>query len=188
MLKFATAVVLDEKMPPERCVGVAVVGLGRSGADLLRVLGDNLDAQVRWLCDLDPSRLMKYRRCHPRAKMTSRMDRVLADPCVDAVVLATPSDTHYELTVSALLQGKHVFVQVPPATSAELADNLTNVARKRRRMVMCGHSCPHSAPLREFVQAIRAGNPVGYRGALAQVAAHGQVTARFASRRVLIAV
>ena len=78
-------------------VGVAVVGLGYWGPNLLRVLGDNVDARVRWICDLDPERLGKYRRRYPDARVTTRLERVLADPTVDAVIIATPVDTHYDL-------------------------------------------------------------------------------------------
>ena len=46
-------------------VRIAVVGLGYWGPNLLRVLGDNLEAEVRWICDLDTERLAKYRRRHP---------------------------------------------------------------------------------------------------------------------------
>jgi predicted dehydrogenase len=81
---------------------VAVVGLGYWGPNLLRVLGDNVDACVQWMCDLDPERLGEYRRRHPGARATTRIDRVRADPAVDAVMIATPVDTHFSLARGAL--------------------------------------------------------------------------------------
>ena len=60
----------DASRPPD--VGIAVVGLGAWGPNLLRVLGDDFDAQVRWICDVDSSRLAKYRRHHPDARVTTR--------------------------------------------------------------------------------------------------------------------
>ena len=112
-------------------VRIAVVGLGYWGPNLLRVLGDNLDAEVRWICDLDTERLAKYRRRHPDARVTTRFDRVLADPAVDAVIIATPVHTHYDLAAEALRAGKHVFVEKPLAHSTELADDLAELARGR---------------------------------------------------------
>src|ERR1700744_5962872 len=110
MLKSTTQVIHDDKGLTDH-VGVAVVGLGYWGPNLLRVLGDNLDAEVRWMCDLDTDRLAKYRRRHPSARVTTRLDRVLADPDVDAVFIATPVHTHYALAAQALEAGKHVFVE-----------------------------------------------------------------------------
>ena len=109
-------------------VGIAVVGLGYWGPNLLRVLGDNLEAEVRWICDLDTDRLAKYRRRHPGARVTTRLERVLSDPAVDAVVIATPVHTHYTLAAQALKAGKHVFVEKPLAESTELADELAELA------------------------------------------------------------
>src|SRR5438067_13845623 len=96
-------------------VGVAVVGLGYWGPNLLRVLGDNPDADVRWICDLDRDRLARYRRRYPGARVTTRLERALADADVEAVMIATPVHTHYDLAAQALEAGKHVFVEKPLA-------------------------------------------------------------------------
>src|SRR5256885_5707219 len=84
---------------PSEPVGVAVVGLGYWGPNLLRVLGDNPDVKIRWICDLDRERLAKFRRRHPGARVATRLDRVLADDTVEAVIIATPVHTHYTLAV-----------------------------------------------------------------------------------------
>jgi predicted dehydrogenase len=157
MLQSAVSLMLDDALHPARQVGVAVVGLGQWGPNLLRVLEDNFDAQVRWICDLDSSRLAKYRRHHPDARVTTRLDRILADPSVDAVVLATPVQTHYELAMRVLDAGKHVFVETPLAMSAGLADDLATVGRARRRIVMCGHTFLYSPPVRAVKRMIEAG-------------------------------
>ncbi|HTX10966.1 MAG TPA: Gfo/Idh/MocA family oxidoreductase [Solirubrobacteraceae bacterium] len=148
---------LDDKTHPGHEIGVAVVGLGYWGPNLLRVLGENADAEVRWICDLDSSRLAKYRQRHPGARVATHLDRILADPGVDAVVLATPVDTHYELGMRALEAGKHVFVEKPLATSADLADDLAATARERRRILMCGHTFLYSPPVRAVKRMIETG-------------------------------
>jgi predicted dehydrogenase len=132
-------------------VGLAVVGMGNWGPNLLRVLGDNLEAEVRWICDLDRGRLECHQACHPRARITTRIERVLADPEVDAVVIATPMHTHYRLVAQALEAGKHVFVETPMVPSSELADELAEVAESSERILMCGYTLLHS-PL---VRAVR---------------------------------
>jgi predicted dehydrogenase len=157
MLQSTVPLILDDETHPTRQVGVAVVGLGNRGPSLLRSLGEDFDVQVRWLCDLDSSRLAKCRRHHPDARVTTRLDRILADPGVDAVVLATPPETHYDLAMSVLEAGKHVFVETPLTTSAELADDLATTARERRRILMCGHTLLYSPAVRAVKRMIELG-------------------------------
>jgi predicted dehydrogenase len=154
MLKSTTQINQQEHMPTNNPVGLAVVGLGYWGPNLLRVLGDNLDADVRWICDLDPERLSKYRRRHPGARVTTRIERVLADPAVEAVFIATPVDTHYSLAARVLEAGRHVFVEKPLAHSTELADELADMARQRERILMCGHTFLYSPPVRAIKRMI----------------------------------
>ena len=157
MLKSTMQINEQEHAPATDQVGVAVVGLGYWGPNLLRVLGDNLDASVRWICDLDPERLGKYRRRHPGARATTRIERVLADPAVDAVIIATPVDTHYDLAARVLEAGKHVFVEKPLAPSSELADELAGMAAERDRILMCGHTFLYSPPVRAIKRMISEG-------------------------------
>ena len=157
MLKSTVEISDAEHASSVEPVGVAVVGLGYWGPNLLRVLGDNLDVSVRWICDLDPERLGKYRRRHPGARATTRLERVLADPSVDAVVIATPVDTHYNLAARVLEAGKHVFVEKPLAPSSELADELARIAAERGRILMCGHTFLYSPPVRAIKRMISEG-------------------------------
>ena len=80
-----------------RRASIAVVGLGYWGPNLVRVLFERNDVQVRWMCDQDPSRTERLSRRYPGVNTTHSIDDVLADPLVDAVVLATPVNTHFEL-------------------------------------------------------------------------------------------
>jgi predicted dehydrogenase len=158
MLQPTVSLMLDDESRPCGRVGVAVVGLDGWGPNLLRVLSDSMDAEVRWICDVDSSQLAKYRRRHPEARVTTRVDRTLADPGVDAVVLATPLEEHYELAVRALEAGKHVFVKSPLAGSAELADDLASTARERRLIVMCDQTPMYSPPVRTVKRIIDSGS------------------------------
>ncbi len=157
MLQPTVSLVPDHEAHPARRVGVALVGLGSWAPTVLGVLGDRADADARWICDLETTRLAKYRHRHPGAHVTTRLDRVLADPGVDAIVLATPVDTHYELAMDALEAGKHVFVKAPLATAAELGDDLAAVARRRQRIVMSGQTLLYSAAVRAVKDMIETG-------------------------------
>jgi predicted dehydrogenase len=128
-------------------VRVAIIGLGYWGPNLLRVLAEDPQAQVSWICDLDPDRLARYGRRLAEVRATTRIERVLNDPDVDAVVIATPVHTHFELASAALQAGKHVFVEKPLAPSAELADELAADAHARKLTLMCGHTFLYSPPV-----------------------------------------
>jgi predicted dehydrogenase len=128
--------------------GLAVIGLGYWGPNLLRVLSDKPEAHVRWICDLDRDRLEASKRRYPRVKTTQKLEDVLADPEVDAVLIATPVNTHYVLAAQALDAGKHVFVEKPLAPSSELADELAAKARASSLVLMCGHTFVYSPPVR----------------------------------------
>src|SRR4051812_40225869 len=103
---------------------VGVVGLGYWGPNLLRVLGDLEGAEITWICDLNEDRLRRFARRHPLATPTTQFEHLLADDTLDAVFIATPVFTHYELASRALQAGKHTFVEKPLAPSREQADEL----------------------------------------------------------------
>jgi predicted dehydrogenase len=138
-------------------IGVAVIGLGYWGPNLLRVLADNPDVEVRWICDLDRERLAKYERRYPATRVTSQLASVLADSDVDAVIIATPVHTHYDLAAQALRAGKHVFVEKPLASSSALADDLAELATSQQRTLVCGHTFIYSPPVRAIKRMLEAG-------------------------------
>ncbi|MGI8713991.1 MAG: Gfo/Idh/MocA family protein [Solirubrobacteraceae bacterium] len=147
----------DDCASAPKPVGVAVIGLGYWGPNLLRVLADKPEAKVKWICDLDRERLKRYRRRYPSVRATTHLDRVLADPDVEVVIIATPVNTHYPLAVKALEAGKHVFVEKPLAPSSELADDLAGRAAEQDLILMCGHTFVYSPPVRAIKRMLEAG-------------------------------
>jgi predicted dehydrogenase len=129
-------------------LGIAVIGLGYWGPNLLRVLADDVHADVRWICDRDRDQLARQQRRYPGARATTRPDDVFGDPAVEAVVIATPVFTHYDLAVASLSAGKHTFVEKPLAPSCRLADELIALSHRVDRVLMCGHTFLYSPPVR----------------------------------------
>jgi predicted dehydrogenase len=127
---------------------VAVVGLGYWGPNLLRVLVERTDIDVRWMCDADPARLERLARRYPNVSPTLDLDDVLEDPEVDGVLLATPVFTHYELARRCLEADKHTLVEKPLAASGADAAALINLATERELVLMCGHTFLFSPPVR----------------------------------------
>ena len=116
---------------------LAQVGLGQWGKNLAR----NFDqlAELVWLCDIDAERRAEAAQAYRSAQATSSFDDVLADDSVDAVVVATPVPTHFELARRALEAGKHVFVEKPPAMRGAEMEELCELAEERDRVLMPGH-------------------------------------------------
>jgi predicted dehydrogenase len=135
---------------------VGIVGLGYWGPNLVRNFAESVDAELAWLCDLSPEALEGVRRRYPAVRTTTSFEEVLADPAVDAVALATPVSTHFALAGQALRRGKHVFVEKPLAGSSAEAAKLLALARRRRLVLMPGHTFIYSPPvvaIRELIQA-----------------------------------
>ena len=116
---------------------IAQVGLGQWGKNLAR----NFDrlAELVWLCDVEDERQAEAAQSYPSAQVTSSFDDALADESVEAVVVATPVPTHYELARRALEAGKHVFVEKPPAMRGAEMEELCDLAEERDLVLMPGH-------------------------------------------------
>lgn len=91
------------------------------------------------VCDVDPKRLENVKREYPATKITDQFDVVLNDPDIKAVVIATPSDSHFLVAKQALLAGKHIYVEKPLARSIRHAEELDRLATERNLILMVGH-------------------------------------------------
>jgi predicted dehydrogenase len=129
-------------------IGIAVVGYGYWGPNLVRNFGELEDARVVLGCDRDPARLRRLRARHPAVGATTDYADVLRHPEVDAVALATPVGTHYEFARRALEHGKHVLVEKPLATRVADAEHLVELAAKRELTLMVNHTFIYTGAVR----------------------------------------
>ena len=125
-------------------LNVGVVGLGYWGPNLLRVLVDMEATRVSRICDLDAKRLAQFARPVSRGRSPpSDFDDLLEDDALDAIVIATPVFTHFELASRSLAAGKHTFVEKPLAPSSERgADAARDAAAAADVVLMCGPHVP----------------------------------------------
>jgi predicted dehydrogenase len=133
---------------------VAIAGLGYWGPNLARNFDDLAD--LRWLCDLDPELRASMSARYPQTRTTADFEEVLADDGLDAVVIATPVPTHHDLAKRALLAGKHVLVEKPPAMHATEMEELCALAAERDLALMPAHLLlyhPAVAKLKELIAA-----------------------------------
>lgn len=137
---------------------VAVVGAGYWGPNLIRNLLSERALSGVVVCDRDPARLDLVKGRFPQAETTSDLDRVLGDPDVAGVVLATPISTHGPLGLRVLEAKKHLFVEKPLAGSVAEAERLVAVARERERVLMVGHTFEYSPPVLRTREIIESGD------------------------------
>ncbi len=116
-----------------------MVGLGYWGPNLARNFDRLPGSELRWLCDGSEEARSRWLPQFPGARATADLDDLLADPELDAVVVATPVPTHAELALRALDAGKHVFVEKPLAQSVEAAEEVAAAAERAGRLLMVGH-------------------------------------------------
>jgi predicted dehydrogenase len=116
---------------------MGVAGLGQWGQHLVR----NFDelTELRWLCDSEPEKLGRFAARLPHARATLEFGEMVADPGLEAVVIATPVPTHYKLARQALLASKHTFVEKPPAMRGDEMEELRSLAEERELVLMPGH-------------------------------------------------
>ena len=144
----------------DRSLTVAVVGLGYWGPNLIRNLHDLAMVRRIVACDLRPARLEAISHRFPAVTLTTRYDEVLTDPAIDAVVIATPISTHFELAAAALQAGKHVMVEKPLAASSQQAVSLIQYAHASRCVLMPGHTFLYSPPV-IMIRSLIASGEVG---------------------------
>jgi predicted dehydrogenase len=120
-------------------VRVGVVGLGYWGPNLARNFDGLSGCELAWLCDTSDEARERVGSALPRARMTSELNDLLADPQLDAVVVATPVPTHAELAQRVLESGKHCFVEKPLAETVADAERVVEAARTAERVLMVGH-------------------------------------------------
>ena len=133
---------------------VGVAGLGHWGPNLARNFAEL--AELAWLCDSDPERNDVASR-YPQARFTQSFDELLGDPELDAVIVATPVPTHFDLARRALEAGKHVLVEKPPAMRGHEMEELVALARERDLVLMPGHLLLYHPGVRRLQEMIAAG-------------------------------
>jgi predicted dehydrogenase len=137
-----------------RHIQLAVIGCGHWGPNYLRTFAAFPTASVKYACDLDQGRLQNIAAQYPQIQVTTDFQKVLRDPEVQAVIICTPSTTHYRMTRLALLANKHVLTEKPLTLDSREAKMLRDLAKKRRRILMVGHVFLYNPGIRKIKQLI----------------------------------
>ncbi len=120
-------------------IRVGIIGCGYWGPNLVRTFTEMEGVTLTRVSDVRPERLGFIAKRYPNIEGTRDSMAVVSDPTIDAVVVATPPQTHYELTMAALKAGKHVLVEKPLATSVREGEQMVALADRMQRTLVVGH-------------------------------------------------
>jgi predicted dehydrogenase len=134
-----------------------VIGWGYWGPKIARNLDTLLQAKVAMVADADASRLAMLAVNRPGIRTTMQVEDLFRSD-IDAVVIATPVRTHFQLAREALLRDKHVLVEKPLAASVAEAEELVALAQERKRVLMVGHTFEYNPAVNELRKLVQSGD------------------------------
>jgi predicted dehydrogenase len=143
------------QLKPERTrARIALVGCGYWGPKVIRAAASLPDVEIAALVDREPSLAEGVQRHFPAARIESSLSDVLTDETIDAVIIATPPETHFELAAEALAAGKHALVEKPLALTADDCRTLGAQALDAGLILMVGHTFRFSPAVQHVRQLI----------------------------------
>lgn len=137
---------------------IAQIGVGYWGPNLLRNLVSNKRCEVPIVAELSEERRDYVRGLYPSIQLTHDPDELLQNSEIDAVVIATPVATHFDLAVKALKAGKHILVEKPLARSVGEVEQIGNLAEEKNLVAMVGHTFLFNAAVRYVKILIESGD------------------------------
>lgn len=135
-------------------INIGLIGFGYWGPNLARNFSQNPELALAAVCDASADRLQAARRLYPRAALCDHLDDFFRRPDIDAVAIATPVGTHYELARRALETGRHVWLEKPMTESVESAERLIELAARKRRTLLVDHTFIYTGAVRKIRELI----------------------------------
>jgi predicted dehydrogenase len=138
-------------------INIAIIGCGYWGPNLLRNFNSLEGCTVKYACDTDEDRLEHMKSLYPHIETITDFDKVVNDPDINAVVIATPVRFHFEMAKQCLLAGKNTFIEKPMASSVSECKELLKLGGTKNLTIMVGHTFIYSQPVRKIKKIIHSG-------------------------------
>lgn len=135
-------------------IQIGVIGYGYWGPNLVRNFNSAEGSRVEWICDMSQKSLKKAQKLYPGVKVTADFKELIKDPAVDAVAIATPVFTHFELAKMALEEGKNVFVEKPFTYTSADAEKLIEMAAGKNLKIMVDHTFLYTGAVKRIKQFV----------------------------------
>jgi predicted dehydrogenase len=139
-------------------IGIGVVGYGYWGPNLARCVVESSGCRLAGIADASPPALARAGKRHPAVKLHEEWRALLSDPAVDAVLVATPVETHFDIALAALQAGRHVLVEKPVTTAAAQALILRDEAARRGLTLLVDHTFVYTGSVRKIGEIVRRGD------------------------------
>ncbi|HCR15869.1 MAG TPA: hypothetical protein DIU35_00155 [Candidatus Latescibacteria bacterium] len=136
-------------------IKTAIIGCGYWGRLLIRSIAQQPDYHIRYFCDIDPNRLAQLKKNYGYVNMTTELHSILTDVAVDAVVIATPVHSHYEIAKACLEAGKHILIEQPMAVRRIHCDELIQLAARKNLAIMVDHIDEYNTSLNSLNRLIQ---------------------------------
>jgi predicted dehydrogenase len=141
----------------ESVIKFGVIGYGYWGPNVVRNLDQQDGSKVVAVCDKSPTARKRIHKSYPHVKVVSETADLLTSTDIDAIAIVTPVWTHYELTKAALEHGKHVFVEKPFTSDSGQAEELINLAARKKLMIMVDHTFLFTGAVKKIGQLLDEG-------------------------------
>lgn len=135
-------------------ISIGVVGCGYWGPNLIRNFRSVPSCRMKVMCDLNQDRLNHLHSLYPDVACESDVQQLIADPDLDAVVVALPVRLHYPIAKAFLEAGKHVLIEKPMASSTAECEELNAIAEQKGLVIMVGHTFLYSAAVRKIKEIV----------------------------------
>lgn len=139
-------------------VKIGVIGYGYWGPNLVRNFSELQDGQVVAVVDQDPKKLEVVQKRYPAIKTTTHFQDLLEDSSIDAIAIATPVNTHFELGMAAIKAGKHVWLEKPMTETSLQARKLVDEAARRNLTLFVDHTFIYTGAVRKMGEIIKSGD------------------------------
>ncbi len=136
---------------------VAVIGCGYWGTHVLRNFNNSPLWELAWMSDTDETQIAKARKNYPKAKTTKDYQDILNDEDIDAVAIATPVDSHFQIAKDTLLAGKHVWVEKPLTSTLAEAEELARIAKEKNLLLNVDHTFIYTPAVQKIKEIIKSG-------------------------------
>ncbi len=138
-------------------IRIGIIGYGYWGPNLARNFYKSADCQLTRIVDMDPRRLKAVQEAWPGVDTSTDAEAITRAADIDAVVVATPIHTHFDLAYDALRHDKHVLVEKPMADSVRHCERLIAEAACRKRVLMVDHTFVYTEPVRKMREFVESG-------------------------------
>ena len=138
-------------------INIGLIGYGYWGPNLARNFNNNPDFELSTICDFSSDRLEKAGRLYHNVKLEKNIEALFEDTKLDAIAIATPVSTHYELAKKALLSDKHVWLEKPMTEKVEQSEELIDIALNKKKTLLVDHTFVYTGAVRKIKEIIEKG-------------------------------